>query len=486
MFIPPLGYVLLPLGIIAFAKGTCLLFWLTLGTSCLFAASVFHPAIWTDRIQPAHYFGALLVVRTVLDYLVAAKPFKKVVQKEYVLFGFLGLALLCSLLMPLLLTGWVQVLPIDESHFTEVGKRPWQELTHPLSIGRTNFTQLLYPFAGIIICIAAVKKFKTVKDLKFAIRLFFAQGVFVLLTGALYQLSFITGKHSLWEGFCWLTGQGVDAAQFHSIRMFSIAGEPGYTSCFLLMCTGLMTPICVLGRETSLASKRLSHLLLWVFWFGLFLSLSTTGFFGAILLVLLSTALVFYEYKTSGFASPARLVKVLAVVSVVFVFVALLVGYCRSTDTTYIYTTGFEYLKNLIFEKPLQFLDSKSLFPRALLARRAVELFVRSPVLGIGWGSHRSASLLTVFLANTGLIGTLAFISVNLFAVRKSLFVYRHTTCHQTSAIALSASTAFLILLIVLLLGQSTVALNFVYYWGLLALCYGVYNVSARCQPQNS
>jgi O-antigen ligase len=106
-----------------------------------------------------------------------------------------------------------------------------------------------------------------------------------------------------------------------------------------------------------------------------------------------------------------------------------------------------------------------------------VKVFLSSPVLGVGYGSHRTGSLLTSLLSNVGILGTLAFFLFNVIVFRRGLRVCRNSDNRHLVSICYALLVSFSTLLPVMLIGKSIIALVQGWYWLLLALVEGCYRI---------
>src|SRR5262249_5285757 len=110
-------------------------------------------------------------------------------------------------------------------------------------------------------------------------------------------------------------------------------------------------------------------------------------------------------------------------------------------------------------------------------AEFSLEVFRASPLLGVGYGSHRTTALLTSLLTNVGLIGTFVFFWFNWELFRRALHVYRHTVDPTLAAVALATLIALATVLPVLMAASSIITLLFGWYWLLLAMMEATYRL---------
>ena len=150
MNITPLGFIVIPLGVLLFIKGRKYLMWALIISAPFFDTGIIQLHFWTTIIRPFFYFGALLLLRIILDMAVFRYIEIDLSCKEtrWLIIFLFFVAL--SLMMPILLEGEVNVLNIESSLDAAVR---WGIESHsePLHLGRINFTQALYPFFMIFL-----------------------------------------------------------------------------------------------------------------------------------------------------------------------------------------------------------------------------------------------------------------------------------------------------------------------------------------------
>jgi hypothetical protein len=109
-----------------------------------------------------------------------------------------------------------------------------------------------------------------------------------------------------------------------------------------------------------------------------------------------------------------------------------------------------------------------------------VEIFLQSPLLGVGYGSHRTSSLLTSLLSNVGLVGTMAFLWLNFAVFRRGLRACRGASDPGLASLAYALIVGMATLLPVMLIAKSMIALIHGWYWLLIAMLEGCYRIYRR------
>jgi hypothetical protein len=149
------------------------------------------------------------------------------------------------------------------------------------------------------------------------------------------------------------------------------------------------------------------------------LSTSSTGYFGLAVLCLLVAK------RRPAFALA------------VFCLIAVLGGLCLAS-----FPTAQEALYNMTFGK----FEHGTYVQRSGTLAPAIERFSRQPWFGFGWGTDFSYSIVTLMLANVGIIGSLAFV----VAVMGTLIASRTARKTEWSSLAVyaeAAENAFLVYL---------------------------------------
>ena len=75
---------------------------------------------------------------------------------------------------------------------------------------------------------------------------------------------------------------------------------------------------------------------------------------------------------------------------------------------------SIEDLRSYIFDNHLSKIygDSGSGVVRILNLQHSLDLFLSNPIIGIGYGSHRSTTLVFSLLVNIGILGTMFFLYI--------------------------------------------------------------------------
>ena len=437
----------------------------------VFHANIIRLPFLTTVIKPCFYFGGLLLLRKFLDMTVSGsmKMFlPRRVVKWSLIFLFIVMA---SLAMPVLLEGKVHVLPIEHVLDTAV-RTGFENNLVPLRLERVNFTQILYPLFFIFLFFVMASEIRTPEQLHRILKVNVALAVAVVLNGLFYLFSFVLKNPYLIDSFYSFTtglSKGIPRRSFEGSggisRIYTIAGEPALTGAFLLFALGQIAVLVLMKRTDLLWGKKISFALLIFLSLGLLLTGSTTGYVG---IPVLWGSLLFlprFRTRTRRISNFAITRSVLVVVAGLFAIALLLFAF-------YVKINIFDYVRSVHVNKLMGVFGSGAL--RIVAAKNALKIFARYPLLGIGFGSNQSGSLLMNLLSNIGLLGTLPFLFFNWLAFKKGMKVYRTSTNDNLAVISLALIVSFVSLFWVMLL-QSSVSLTLSYYWLILAMLVAAY-----------
>ncbi len=366
------------------------------------------------------FLGALWVVRETLSPqpLWRRPGWFASRRARYALLAFLG-AVVASLCVPLILNGTSSV----------PDPRPLGNDTIPLKFALYNLTQTAYLTFGVLLGVLAAAENCTSARLFQTLRLYVGSCTFAAAWGLLELWCDLTGR--MYPAYVFNTNVGESALGYMQVveldgfglgRISSVALEPSVLAEELLLafvvlaiCLYLRRPI--LGRKWDCAALALIVATLVV-------STSTTAYTG-LLAALLVTAVALLRAKSR----PWKLYFVVAGAAVgagAALAAALpLVGQVVSTMVL----NKFEAGSGLDRLESIQF---------------AAEDFLRYPILGAGWHAVPCWDLIFLILANTGLVGLIAFGSF-LVPVLRRLWVFAGD--RKSAAVVLFPTVTLMIVL---------------------------------------
>jgi len=455
MSITPVGHLILPLGLLLFAKGLRPLFWAFVVSIPFFDVYVVHVTSINSVVRPNTYLGALMLLRYFLDSCLLRRLTIRWTEEFKWLLVFL-LSAFFSLVMPMILEGRVYVQPIDthlDSFVLELQR-----------LRLSNFTQLLYPLFYGMLFLSTIAVIGDRRTLVRTYRLSVLSGIVVLSSGFAYLCLVRLGGSAILKKWYWFA-TGSEIVPVHFLfgfpRMFTVAGEPGYTGMYLLFVLGLSLA-AVLTKQQELLSQGLAKLIVILTLAGIFLTFSVTPLLGVIILLSVIYLLLLHSTYAVPFFRATAMLALLGLAGSVIVLLT------------------YNHLEHLILYYMRVLVGKAGSGPiRLKIAMHGLQLFLQHPLLGIGYGSTRSVALSVYLLANVGLLGTVPFFMFNLAVWKKGLKVYRSPS-KEYKSLALGMIGAFTSIFALMQFAKSESSLLFPYYWILLAMIVSVYDISFK------
>jgi len=436
--------------------------WTTLAFAPFTAIQVIDPGI--TIIAGFQFFGVLFILRCVFDSAWLGTGVLKIsrANKLAALFLFVCLA---SISMAVFKAGTVEVqIPYNKR---------WPEFFSnivPLELSTYNFTQILFPIFGVSLFHFFVREIQSVNDLKKAINIL----VWVALVVAGFHLAsvilFMLGEGSVYQNVFALFYVDPIEIPVRTFRTHTPAGEPGFSSLALLVGIGLLVGSLVrrTGGDAPLVHKP--QVKLFVLVFGLLLNGSTTGYFGGALL-LTWTIIASWYVGTKRIRTRVRpVLYVMGGIAMVGIAGAM------------IQVSGMS-LNEWIIEYHLAKVQGEEVGSGQIRSQvtwyTLTEVFLASPILGVGYGSHLSLSLATFLLSNVGLVGFGIFVAF-LFVVFRNAVRTARKAHMPLNRIAFTSLLVFIPFLGTLLVAKSTAGMNFGITWTVIALVEATHQVYRR------
>jgi len=464
--ISPIGYLIIPLGLVLFFKSRRQLFWATVAAIPFFYTYVVDLSV--TLVQPYQYFGMLLILRNVVD--ASGSRSRQTYSISVTAAAALGFLLACylSLLMPAVLRGAVYVVPMDTAYQE-------YENVELLRFTIRNLLQVVYPTFMVFFFLSLAKEIRDLRDLKNIARLSIVTAFVIIGFGFVQQLGIVTGVQPLVEVVFRLVTGFEDVSRIYSTynmigplpRMFSLVGEPGFTASYLVFVFAMVLALKYNVVRTGWKTKHDNLAQLFLL-FGLIMTGSTTAYLGLSLLVIVLIVLPRFLRlgKTRARRRAAlRFATFFAVTAAIILLAAPVL--LETSYLDYVYKTHYAKM----------FLQEGSGNVRLLTAQTGVQVFLKSPILGVGYGSHRTTSLLTSLLSNVGAVGTLAFLLLNVLVFRRGLRACRRSSNEEVVALSYALLASLATLLPTMLIAKSMIALIQGWYWLLLAMLEGCYRV---------
>ncbi|UCF19440.1 MAG: hypothetical protein JSU87_16195 [Gemmatimonadota bacterium] len=463
MKITAAGLILIPLSFVLFAQGSRRLFWATVSSAPFFAVRLISIPLFSSLGTPFMWFGALFLLRKLLDAALRGRAQLALPKEAVWLAAFLALSAL-SLFMPAMLRDSVSVVSL-ETTFKEYA---WE----PLRFQRNNLTQLAYPFFMSALFLALYSEMRKVEQVRRVVRTLIVGGLVLLGSGFFYQATTAVGALGLRDAVFQLVfgepAPELDFAFWLFPRMYSLAGEPGYTSAFLTMILG---PVVLGTFATAGASGgdrvRGRGLLIGLVLTGLVLTGGTTGILGlaAFFLAFWPIAWLAKRWRRQSGGQVFRSAWIRTTVLLVAVGLVFAVGVgvvAKVSFTQWMFQT---HIGKLMASEDV----AGSGFFRLQTTLAGFALFLESPLLGVGYGSHRTTTLLASLLSNVGILATGAFILFNLGLILGCLRVVKRTASVETATLAAGLTASMTAFIGTALVAKGMETLLFGFYWVVLA-----------------
>lgn len=385
MEITPLGMFMIVLGAVFFFVKPDLLYWCAIFFVPFSSTAVVNVSSSSNfsALQPWMFFGTLWIASQALSVIRAKKYWYRQHTRASVrkLLIFLFVALL-SLAMPLWIDGRLSVL----------SESPGVYESHPLFFGLRHITQFLYLVYGAVFAIFLAVKNANLNQFRKTLRVFLLSSVFVGFWGLMqwfcYQYGltypafiFNTNRNDTAMGF---------ATEFKDLeipRVSSVATEPSILAQYLLI-VFVIALFAVLARQ-KIISTVCDRLALVLSLLLLLLTTSSTAYLGLGLLI----PICLLSFFMLGKLSIRQMMISLGALAM-----ACFVIYSRTAVVQ-------DLVDKIIFSKA----DSYSGLERLNSVLLAAGYFFQYPVLGVGWGSVTSHDLIFKLLANSGIVGLVAF-----------------------------------------------------------------------------
>ena len=456
MSISPIGYLLIPLGILLFLSRRRNLFWATVISMMFWNSSVLYIHAITFYLRSPMFFMTLLIIKKTLDSFISGRLGISKNRANFFLACFLVLVGF-SLVIPFLINGKVDTYPIGTNQaFNPIPPKK------PLYFGLINITQFLYLVFAVLSFFTLSEEMFSKKRIEKVLDISVLLGVVVAISGFVYQiLTLCNCSHTVLNFYSFLGAPYLNLEgklYFGKIpRMYSIMGEPSLTTLFLLFTLGLAAPSPNF-KKYAFVPKRPSIISLIIIALGLLLTTSTTAYLGIIIFVTSFSFVLSLKYKP---ATCFRIISNICILGIALVIVTFVV-----------FRIFFDYsMYNFFMDTQIAkvMLKHGSGAIRWHYIVENLRIFVQYPILGVGIGGCRSTATLPALLSNTGVLGTIPFLLFNWYVFKKTLSQYLNSK--QENAVFLgSLLVAFLTIFILRTFACSIASLYFLEYWLLLAM----------------
>ena len=470
-----LGVIILPLGVYLFARGKQPLAWATVWAIPFFDTIVLQLPF--APVRPFQYFGALLIARHVLEACVRTAPITARRSATPLAAVALVVVLFFSLFAPTLVTTPIRVAP--EGYDTLL--LAYENLAE-LTFRPSNITQLAYPLFGILLVFVLSAHIHTKEDLQHVYRILFKACILFIGYMVFYQVCSVIGFSTPIEVLQWIaTGEAESHFSGYNTlggiaRAYTPAGEPGYTGLYYMLVIGLLAGLIYGGYRDAWKPERGRFFLL-VLVTGMILNASTTGYFGLLSLVATLPLIVLFRRRARlRVDSGVKIVFKAAAIGGVVLAVAVVVAYVAF---------GFSLAEYVLQSHAAKVTDQagSGAFRFYSLMYSLEEVFMKSPLIGVGYGSHRSLTLISYLLSNVGVVGTIAFLWFNAVIFFHAVKVMNRTEDSTLASFAFALAWTHVALLGTMFVGKSVVSFVFGWLWLVLAMseaCYQIHRSRVR------
>lgn len=295
--------------------------------------------------------------------------------------------------------------------------------------------------------------------------------VFVGMVGLLYQIAIVSGLHFVPESL-----QTVGFRRFPTSpgtigpvpRMYSTAGEPGYTADYLLYGFSMTITLWLIPGDGWAFNRQELKGITGFLGIALLSSTGTTGYGGLVILALTlaGVMLLFPDLlprNESRVGVTAGATAILAAILVVF--------------------AGQSFIDFVMFQAEKMMFQARSGSIRMFYIRRSLGVFLSRPFFGAGVGSHSAPSYFAILLAETGLVGAGTLLGAHVWTYRQCTGLVARSD-RRTRRVATALVVSSITLFGTNLLAKSIASLLFPWYWFALALPIAI--VARNRKPNGS
>jgi len=403
MEITPIGYILIPLGLLLFLFYPRGLYVLTIFFIPFSATSVLNSGSGDagSGIQPFLLFGFLLISRNCYAVLLGGR-FRLDRRMRTAFLYYLLFLVICgaSMFMPILINGKINV-PSNGSLTATLDPLVF-------SLGRVRAYLGLILVAMVAFSIA--QRNTGIEQFYNSVRIYLVSGAFICLWGILQAILFLINipyPYMIFNNSASPNAGGYDAILDNVAlrRVSSVSLEPSTLAITLIS----MLPLVVipLVAKTPLFGKTRDYILCGLLLLTLILSTSSTGYVGFAVLCLLLPFGVAGLHRARG-----RIMAALALFAIVggLAFAA--------------FPTFREFLQVILIDKA----TSYSALERWTMVVIDYQYFLQYPILGIGWTSPPTHDTIASLLASCGVLGLGSFSLLVGYLLRKLWLDARSTT----------------------------------------------------------
>jgi O-antigen ligase len=339
-----------------------------------------------------------------------------------------------------------------------------------IALSSATITQLLYR-AFTVVAIIAFAMNLTYRRTLVALRWIVYSGIGVGAIGVGYQVARLLQFYTVPEIFRWMGFLG-----FYNTRgtlgpiprMYTTAGEPGFTASFLLFGFAIALTSSLFTGQVKILRSREAVTATVVLAVLLILTTSTTAYGG---LLILSLVLLVIKYVESG----ELMRTILQTFGALVVGSGLILGMGFLVFRLDLYPIITRQIEKLMFSA-----GSGSI--RIWYVQQTIPLLLQRPLFGVGVGIHYSPMLLSGIVIETGLFGLFAFAMAHIQVFRNCFA--RIASSKLPSQPDITVFVGGITLILTLLVAKTITGLRFPWYWLALALPTALNSPSDSPPPQ--
>jgi hypothetical protein len=387
MSITPVGLLLITLGLVlALRRSPLGLLLLLVFFAPFTATAVVNFSNPPFGLQPAYFFGILLMIRLVWNMASGMSLELEPVQLRVVapLFLLLAVGVVSIGLVPLYASDTLVTRPSGA--------------VEKLVLTGENLTQIVYLAFVVLLTVTISVLRLDVNKVRLVLRTFVLSGICVAIWGwlqvglDLVGLPYPDELFNNSASFSQLFGQRLPGIGIK--RMTSVAPEPSMLARFLIVPLMIALHSLLVGG-TRVLDRRSAAVTATFLAFTMIMTMSSTGILGLLVVMVVLGVYGFYVRPVSAWRLDLRRLLPVLVVAPAAALLTALFGLGITLEQLRL------GLDMLVFGK----LETLSGQGRVAGALAALDLFATHPIFGVGWGSNRSFDLVTNILSNVGIIG---------------------------------------------------------------------------------
>ena len=384
------GMFLIPLGLLFFVRGKNYLYYLTIFFIPFTATSLVNSATESPLVA-SNYFIILLTIKElfyIIKYGRIKFPSLKENRKPFKFISIFIFVVILSLLMPLFIDGSFSIF---SGNIADINYE------FPVKFSKSNINRVIPLLLGFILTYIVIVKSSSLFVICRSIQIYIVSVFTIALWG---WLQFICNKfnidypfflfNSMAESLQMSEGIMIETGVSSFTRINSVTQEPSHFTQIIL--TVLPIFLVSFAQNIIIFTKVKDRIMFAVMLLIILISTSSSG--------LLSIIIFLFVFTLIAYINSLYKVRFIIYSSFFITFI--------STILYFNVPVIQDFLNELIFTKRF----SGSALERVYGISVAWSYFLEYPILGLGWGVVTSHDLIVLLLANSGIIGLLAFFTM--------------------------------------------------------------------------